>query len=139
LEREKMAGLLKSLFSRKKEETSPAVAAAKPPGEAGLAHVTDDTFDELVLQSTLPVLVDFWAPWCGPCRMLAPIVEELAHKYHGRLVVAKFNTDENLRVAGDFGIMGIPTLVIFRDGKEVDRLMGYSPRHLLEERLAEVL
>lgn len=120
------------------------VAGANPDAtESNLGsapiHVTDDTFDELILSSSQPALVDFWAPWCGPCRMIAPIVEDLAQAYDGRAVIAKMNTDENVQMAGQLGIMGIPTLILFKDGQEVDRVVGYAPRHVLEEKLAAAL
>ena len=86
--------------------------------------VTDANFEQLVLNSTLPVVVDFWAPWCAPCRLIAPILNELASEYAGRLVVAKVNTDDDQRYASQFGILGAPTLIIFKNGKEVDRLIG---------------
>ncbi|MGD9047602.1 MAG: thioredoxin [Anaerolineae bacterium] len=98
-------------------------------------HVSDETFEEMVLKAPVPALVDFWAPWCGPCRMVAPIVEELARDYHGRAMVAKINTDENVQVASQLGIMGIPTLILFKDGQEVDRVVGYAPRRAVEEKL----
>ena len=134
---------LDSLFGRKvevaTEEVAPEsdVVVANP--DALPIHVTDDTFDELVLSSPLPALVDFWAPWCGPCRMIAPIVEDLAKTYDGQAVIAKMNTDENIQMAGQLGIMGIPTLILFKDGQEVDRVVGYAPRHVLEEKLAAAL
>jgi thioredoxin 1 len=105
----------------------------------GPIHVTDETFAELVLNSHLPVLVDFWAPWCGPCRMVAPIVEDLAKAYEGRALIAKLNTDENVRVATELGIMGIPTLILFKNGQEVDRVIGFAPRNALESKLTAVL
>jgi thioredoxin 1 len=138
-----MAGLIKSLFGQKEEPAT--VAGAEPVEEVAQSsdaepiHVTDDTFDDVVLSSSLPALVDFWAPWCGPCRMIAPIIEDLAKAYDGRAVVAKINTDENVEMAGRLGIMGIPTLILFRDGQEVDRVVGYAPRHALEEKLNAVL
>lgn len=102
-------------------------------------HVTDATFQKDVLESALPVLVDFWAPWCGPCRMVAPIIEELAADYDGRVVIAKVNTDENGETPGKFGIMGIPTLIIFKDGKEVERIVGARPKKAIAERLDALL
>lgn len=137
-----MGGFLKSLFAKKDEPapaTTPATGPAAPVSDAEPIHVTDDTFAELVLDTPLPALVDFWAPWCGPCRMVAPIVEDLAKAYDGRAVIAKINTDENVRVAGELGIMGIPTLILFKNGQEVDRVVGFAPRHTLEEKLKAML
>jgi thioredoxin 1 len=141
-----MAGFFKSLFGKRED----AVEALRPViqetavGAAGTSdaepvHVTDELFEEVVLKSRVPTMVDFWAPWCGPCRMIAPIVEDLAQEYEGRAVIAKINTDENLRVADDLGIMGIPTLILFKDGKEVDRVVGFAPRKVLEQKLEAVL
>lgn len=137
-----MAGFLKSLFGRKNQSVSdrePAMGPAAPVSDAEPVHVTDETFDKVVLHSSLPALVDFWAPWCGPCRMIAPIVENLAKVYDGRALIAKINTDENFEVAGKLGIMGIPTLILFQHGQEVDRVVGFAPRHQLEARLDALL
>ncbi len=87
-------------------------------------QLTDDSFDSEVLKSPEPVLVDFWAPWCGPCRMLAPVVEELAKEYAGKVRVAKLNTDEHPNAAGKFKIAAIPTLLFFKGGKVVEQLVG---------------
>ncbi len=101
--------------------------------------VTDSTFSAQVLQSPLPVLVDFWAPWCGPCRIISPLVEELGRQYAGKLRVAKVNTDENPLHASQLGIMGIPTLIFFKNGREVDRVVGVVPKATLTGRLERVL
>ncbi len=102
-------------------------------------HLTDDAFETDVLQAKVPVLVDFWAPWCGPCRMVAPVLEELAGEYDGRVIIAKMNTDEQVRVAGEHRIMAIPTMILFKDGKEVERLVGVRPKKAIAERLDELL
>ncbi len=102
-------------------------------------HVTDQTFQQEVLESPIPVLVDFWAPWCAPCRLIAPVVEELAREYNGLLKVAKLNTDENPKTAMEYRIMGIPTLGIFVNGKMVDQLVGAYPKHLIVEKLNQYI
>lgn len=101
--------------------------------------VTDKDFDEVVLQAQAPVLVDFWAPWCPPCKMLAPIVDELAQEYSGRVSFVKLNTDENPQVASRFGIRSIPTLLLFKGGKPVNSLVGYRPKADLKKQLDKVL
>jgi len=93
--------------------------------------VTDASFKNDVLDSEIPVLVDFWAPWCGPCRMVAPVVEEIADQYAGELKVVKLNTDENPQVASQYGIRSIPTLMIFQGGQKVDMVVGAVPKTTL--------
>jgi thioredoxin len=101
--------------------------------------VTDNAFETLVLQSPLPTLVDFWAPWCGPCKMVSPIVEELGRDYAGRLRVAKVNTDENPAWASKLGIMGIPTLIFFKRGREVDRVVGAASKASMRSHIERLL
>ena len=107
-----------------------------------MAHptdTTDSTFDVDVLNSELPVLVDFWAPWCGPCRMVAPVVEELADDYDGQVKFVKLNTDENPQVAGKYGIRSIPTLLIFKGGENVGQVVGFRPKSELAKHIDAVL
>lgn len=102
-------------------------------------EVHDSDFAEKVLKSKTPVVVDFWAPWCGPCRVIAPILDKLAGEYAGRLTIAKVNTDDNVQYASQLGIQGIPTLVIFKDGLEVGRLVGARPEAMYREIFDKVL
>ena len=106
-----------------------------------MAHpidVTDDTFDDEVINSDVPVLVDFWADWCAPCKMIAPIVDELANEYDGRIKFAKMDVDSNQRVPMTYGIRGIPTLLIFSGGDAVDQVVGAVPKGALKSRLDKV-
>jgi len=97
--------------------------------------VSDATFQQEVLNSDIPVLVDFWAPWCGPCRMVAPVVDEIADLYAGRIKVVKVNTDDNPEVASTYGIQSIPTLMVFKGGAKVDRVVGAVPKATLANTL----
>jgi thioredoxin 1 len=98
-------------------------------------ELTDANFDEIVLNSDKPVLVDFWAEWCGPCRMVGPIVEELAGEYDGKAVVGKVNVDENQEISMKFGIRNIPTLLVFKNGEIVDKQVGVAPKNVLAGKL----
>ncbi len=102
-------------------------------------QVTDASFKQEVLESEVPVLVDFWAPWCGPCRMVAPVVEEIAQQYDGQIKVVKLNTDENPNVASQYGIRSIPTLMIFKGGQRVDMVVGAVPKTTLSNTLEKYL
>ena len=102
-------------------------------------HVTDSAFDKTVLQSTLPVVVDFWAPWCGPCKMVAPTLDKLAKEYAGKLVVAKVNTDENPEWAMKYGVQGIPTMLLVAGGKIVHRQVGALPEPILRDMISQFM
>jgi thioredoxin 1 len=88
--------------------------------------ITDDTFEDEVLKSGVPVLVDFWAPWCGPCRMAGPVIDGLAKEYKGKVKIGKVNVDENQKQPGKYGVMSIPTVILFNKGKEVSRKIGFA-------------
>jgi thioredoxin 1 len=107
--------------------------------EMSAASVTDSTFKQEVLESGVPVLVDFWAPWCGPCRMVAPIVDEIADQYKEKVKVVKVNTDENPSIASQYGIRSIPTLMIFKGGQRVDMVVGAVPKTTLANTLEKYL
>jgi len=103
---------------------------------SNLIQATDATFEQEVIKSSLPVLVDFWAPWCGPCLMVAPAIEQIAETYRGQLKVVKVNVDENPEVSIRYQIMSIPTLILFKDGHPVDSVVGALPRKQLENFLS---
>jgi thioredoxin 1 len=102
-------------------------------------EVTDKTFAQEVLQATSPVLVDFWADWCGPCKAIAPIVEALASEYEGRLTVMKLDVDANPRTAAAYRVQSIPTLLVFKDGKPAERIVGAVPKPVIIDRLQRVV
>ncbi len=102
---------------------------------AGVAEFTDSNFEGEVVQSTQPVLVDFWAPWCGPCRQIAPTVEQLANEYDGSVKFGKVNIDESPDVAASYSVSSIPTLMIFKGGQVVERFVGVQPKNRLQEAL----
>jgi thioredoxin len=106
---------------------------------SGVFEVNDATFDQEVLQSAQPVLVDFWAVWCGPCKAIAPIVDGVAATFAGKLKVAKVNVDENGATPSRYGIRGIPALLFFKGGKVVDQIVGYKPQEEIEEKVKQLL
>lgn len=107
----------------------------------GVREISSKDFETEVIESskTIPVLIDFWAPWCGPCKMIAPIVEELSVDYGDKVKFVKLNTDENVDIATKYGIMSIPTLMIFRDGAPVDRIIGFTQKNILKKKIDEHL
>lgn len=104
-----------------------------------ITNVTDSTFDTMVLKSDMPALVDFWASWCAPCRAIAPIVDEMANEYSGRIRVTKMNVDDNPATPGRYGVRGIPTLILFKGGKVVDQLVGAVPKSQIKELIEKAL
>ncbi len=102
-------------------------------------HTSETAFENDVLKSNVPVVVDFWAEWCGPCRVISPIIEELSQEYNGKVQFAKVNVDESPDLAGRFGVQGIPTLIIFKDAKEVGRLVGAAPKSRLAQEIEKIL
>ncbi|MEY9214434.1 thioredoxin [Thermobifida halotolerans] len=106
---------------------------------ANIQNVTDDTFEEVVLKSDLPVLVDFWADWCGPCKMVAPVLEQIAAEQEGRLTIVKLNADQNPDTVRQYGVMGLPTLNLYKNGEVVKQLVGAKPKRVIEKELEEYL
>lgn len=101
--------------------------------------LTDSNFKSEVLQSKTPVLVDFWAEWCGPCRMVAPVVEKIAHTYAGKIKVGKLNVDDNSEIPAQYGVQSIPTLILFKDGEEANRMVGYQSEQKLKSTIDSLL
>ena len=114
-------------------------AASEAVGTSKVVHLSTEDFDDVLGEASVPILVDFWAPWCMPCRMMAPVLEDLAEEYDGRAIIAKVNTDENQDLAIRFSVRGIPSLLIMNDGNEVDRIVGATPAAKLKERLDTVI
>ncbi|AAZ57142.1 thioredoxin [Thermobifida fusca] len=106
---------------------------------ATIQNVTDDTFEEVVLKSKLPVLVDFWAEWCAPCKMIAPVLEQIAEEQEGKLTVVKINADQNPDTVRQYGVMGLPTLNLYKNGEVVKQLVGAKPKRVIEKELEEFL
>ena len=102
-------------------------------------ELTEETFNQEVLKATMPVLVDFWAAWCGPCKMIAPIVEELATEYEGKVKIGKVDVDNHQKIAMQYGIRSIPTLLMFNGGKVVEQIVGAAPKKMLVEKLSKHL
>ncbi|HIC87885.1 MAG TPA: thioredoxin [Anaerolineae bacterium] len=132
-----MAGLISRLLGRSKPTQEVAEVAEAP--RAKPIHVTDDEFASVILQADKPALVDLWAEWCGPCHMIAPIVEELAENYGDRVVVAKLDVDHNPQTPARYGVMGIPTLLIFNQGALVDQIVGVRPYRVFQQKLDALL
>jgi len=136
LRRRRLEELSKANRSDNKEESKMNEAGADWPDKP--VNITDSNFKEFIAKYPY-VIVDFWAPWCGPCKMLGPVIEELAGDYKGKVVFAKLNTDENQMTAMSLGIMSIPTLIFYKDGQMVDKTMGAVPKPMLEPKVQEHL
>jgi len=136
-----MTSILKRIFGDNDAETVAAEAGDGSIVKAKVepVHVTDADFEEIILKAGVPAVVDLWAEWCGPCHMIAPSVEQMANEFDGRAIVAKMNVDENPAVPANLGIMGIPTLIYFKDGQEVDRQVGVARYEQLANKMENLL
>lgn len=123
---------------RRKLEELVRMSEGKPSSVGKPLEVTDLNFDEIIRSSRL-VVIDCWAPWCAPCRMMAPVIDELAREYSGKILFGKLNVDENSKVPAEYQIMGIPTFLVFKDGRLVERIVGAMPKNMLEQKLAKYL
>src|SRR5688572_26139235 len=122
-----------------KREGAPTAGSTASGGSAHPITVTDADFQSTIVSAATPVLVDFWAPWCAPCRAIAPALEQLASEYAGRVTIAKLNADENQRTMMQYGVQGLPTLLIFKGGQEVARLVGLRPKPAIKQALDRAL
>lgn len=104
-----------------------------------IIHFTDANFEEMVLKADKPVLVDFFADWCGPCRMVAPVIEEMAKTYDGKIIIGKLDVDANSNIAGKYGVMSIPTVILFEGGKEVSRQVGFGGKEIYDEMVKKAI
>lgn len=104
-----------------------------------LTHIDENNFEQEIVKSELPVILDFWAPWCAPCQMMGPVFEELSSDYTDKLKFAKLNTEDHPALAGQFGIQGIPSLLFLKDGKEVGRIVGFAPKDILKSKIDDAL
>lgn len=102
-------------------------------------ELNESNFEAEVLSASQPVLVDFWAPWCGPCRSMAPVIDDLSKEYNGKVKIAKLNVDENQSLAASYGIMSIPTMLIFKEGKVMGQIVGYTPKNVLAKKIEAVM
>ena len=103
-----------------------------------ITHITTENYKKVVVESKLPVLIDFWAPWCGPCQMMGPVFEEVAKEFNGKIVFAKLNTEDYPELTNGFGIQGIPCLILTKSGKEVGRAVGFLPKDLLKQKVQKL-
>jgi len=134
----------KNRVPQRRTKDRPICGRCKEPIPIGVYHdkplvITDSTFDSEVLSSSVPVLVDCWAPWCGPCRMVAPVLEQLASGYAGRIKIAKLNVDENPQTSASYAIRSIPTMLFFKEGKMISSMVGAQPREEIERRLQSII